>query len=240
VPSLGFETWEAFYRSGFQSLWALLVAPALFLALRLAAGARESRIEPIASAFVDRYAIVFAVEALVDPIANGPLVRALGWSGTGAASLLLFVFVWLGDFRVFALAFGLGAGEGDRPRALVGAAAASFAVPVFAGLAWTAAHAALPELDGQWLWVAYELAFLCLALALRARLSTARLRANPALAAFVRALWTYVAVYYALWAAADLLVLAGLDLGWALRALPNQLYYGLWVPFVWVRFFVVP
>jgi hypothetical protein len=48
----------------------------------------------------------------------------------------------------------------------------------------------------------------------------------------------YVAVYYALWALADVLILVGrLDAGWGLRVIPNQLYYALYLPFVYFRFF---
>jgi len=32
-------------------------------------------------------------------------------------------------------------------------------------------------------------------------------------------------------------VLRGADWGWGLRAIPNQLYYGLWIPFVYLSFF---
>jgi len=42
---------------------------------------------------------------------------------------------------------------------------------------------------------------------------------------------------YALWAAADLLIVAGFDAGWAVRLVPNQLYYAWYVPFVYWRFF---
>jgi hypothetical protein len=43
-----------------------------------------------------------------------------------------------------------------------------------------------------------------------------------------------VAVYYALWATADLLIrYGGIDAGWLLRALPNQLYYAFWIPFAY-------
>ena len=48
----------------------------------------------------------------------------------------------------------------------------------------------------------------------------------------------YVAVYYALWATADLLILGtGRDVAWALRIVPNQLYYAWYLPFVYWRFF---
>ena len=32
---------------------------------------------------------------------------------------------------------------------------------------------------------------------------------------------------------------AELDLGWGVRIVPNQLYYALWVPFAYWRFFSV-
>ena len=38
-------------------------------------------------------------------------------------------------------------------------------------------------------------------------------------------------------ALADVLILAGWDIGWALRVIPNQLYYVFWVPVVWALFF---
>ena len=56
-------------------------------------------------------------------------------------------------------------------------------------------------------------------------------------AAFVRSTLGLVGAYYGLWAAADVLILCGVDAGWLVRLVPNQLYYGLFVPFVWWRFF---
>jgi len=54
---------------------------------------------------------------------------------------------------------------------------------------------------------------------------------------FERAVLAYAGVYYALWAVSDVLILAGVDAAWLLRCVPNQLYYGFTVPFVWWRFF---
>jgi hypothetical protein len=45
---------------------------------------------------------------------------------------------------------------------------------------------------------------------------------------------SFVVVYYGLWATSDLLILGGLDAGWLLRAVPNQLYYAVWIPFVYL------
>jgi hypothetical protein len=55
---------------------------------------------------------------------------------------------------------------------------------------------------------------------------------------YLRALLRYVELYYALWATADLLIVSRvLDWGWALRVIPNQLYYAFWVPFAYLSFF---
>ena len=52
----------------------------------------------------------------------------------------------------------------------------------------------------------------------------------------LRAISAYVATYYALWALADVLILVfGLDLGWLLRVIPNQLYYAFFLPFAWFQ-----
>jgi hypothetical protein len=74
-------------------------------------------------------------------------------------------------------------------------------------------------------WLCYALRFRALALWLR------RGAHDPAL----RAVLGYVVAYYALWASADVLILAGVDFGWGLRVLPNQLYYSFFVPFAYLR-----
>ena len=49
---------------------------------------------------------------------------------------------------------------------------------------------------------------------------------------------SFVMLYYALWASSDALILwGGLDAGWLLRVVPNQLYYAVWIPFVYATFF---
>jgi hypothetical protein len=76
------------------------------------------------------------------------------------------------------------------------------------------------------------------ALVLRTWIVPARVpAATPRLQAYLRTVLAYVAIYYALWATADVIILAGFDLGWALRMLPNQLYYAFFVPFAYGMFF---
>lgn len=226
------SSWHALYQSDLQSLYALVALPAAFLAYALARPARGR--DPQAR-FVLGWSIAFALETIVDPIATGPLSRALPEAGRQAVMLL---FVLLGDWRVLLLVFALAYGTGRRARAFAHSAALSFAVPIFAYLVDLRLRALWPGLPGQVLWLVYELGFLALALALRgpllARLAPGARRGERRLA---RAVLALAATYYALWACADLLILAGVDSGWALRMLPNQLYYALTVPFVYFAAF---
>jgi hypothetical protein len=190
---------------------------------------------------VAAWALVFALETLLDPWATGPLARALGWQDRWPHTAVMFLFVLLGDFRIFLLLSHLAARERALARSLREAAAWTLLVPVAAGALRGALGLVAGELPGQVLWLIYELVFAALALWLRARLLPARVGPGwPPLVGFLRAVCAYVALYYGLWATADVLILVGVDAGWALRVIPNQLYYGLTVPFVWLRFFRAP
>lgn len=218
---MSFASWHDFYYGAWQQPWALWVAPFAFLVWRGVAAPPGPGARPEAAPFVRLWCTLFALETLLDPLATGPLGRALG---EGAASTGLgLLFVLLGDFRIWWLAFGLAAPcAGLRPALL-----ATAAVPVLAWLATQALGAAFGALPAQALWLAHESVFLALAAFLARRQSDR----------FARAVLAYAVVYYALWAACDALILAGVDEGWLIRCIPNQLYYGLSVPFVWWRFF---
>lgn len=254
-----FATWQDLYRSEWQGVVAVVVAPALFL-LYLAASEppRHGGVLPAAARFVRSWAAVFAVLTIVDPVAGGPLLRLLGVADAPIATAVMVAFVLLGDFRVYLLVFGLLAYAGPRraaraadplhaardtmrvvpPRAVLAAGLATLVVPVVAGLVDAFLRTRNPGLPSQTIWLLYELAFVAVAAVMLVRLVPARVpAAEPRLANYLRAVLVYVAAYYALWAAADVLILAGVDAGWALRIVPNQLYYALWVPFAYWRFF---
>ncbi|MEO8600995.1 MAG: hypothetical protein ABI629_00315 [bacterium] len=231
-----FATWHELYASDAQSAWAPLVMPALYLLWRGVRGApRGAGVLPAARSFVDAYGLVFACETLVDPLATGPLLRVLGF-GDGGSTAVTLLFVLLGDFRVYLLMFGLlsiAAGRSWRS-ALPRAAGWTLLVPLIA----YPTNALVTRLNAGWsasgIWLIYEVTFCAVALALRGNATHV---APPALRAYLRAVLLYVAVYYGLWATSDVCSqLAGLDVGWLLRVLPNQLYYGLWIPFVVWRF----
>lgn len=261
--------WRAFYDGELQSFWALLVAPALWVAWRALRGRPTAPgVYPPARGFVDAFALVFAVQTLLDPIATGPLARALGG---GAPTALGLLFVLLGDFRVFLLVAYLAGGRCTLGPALREAALLTPVVPLAALAVQRLLAGALGPLPGQALWLIHETLFLGMVVVLRrvvavrgarppgtaaspaaaASLQTeaaSRLRPEPAtggrpeappaaLQAYLRAVTAYVAAYYGLWALADVLILTGVEGAWGLRALPNQLYYAFFVPFVWARFF---
>jgi hypothetical protein len=231
-------TWQEVYRSDLQGLWALLPVPALFLLwLTLARQPAEPGVEPRAARFVRVWAVAFTVETILDPLLTGPLLRWLGVSGPLADNAMI-PFVLLGDFRVFLLVFALAPPGRAFGNAVVEAAAWTLVVPAVALVGTAALRAVRGGLPDTILWLLYEAAFTVLALLLREGVVVRRVPADRAgLRAYLRAILGYVAAYYALWATADALILAGLDLGWALRMLPNQLYYSFWMPFAYAFFF---
>lgn len=213
------STWADWYRGDAQGLYALLVVPMLFLVYLSFVGPRGAGAG--ARRFIFVYCFVFTLETLLDPIATGVLVRGAGPTATTAVGLL---FVLLGDFRVFLLTFRCSGNFGGR-ESVIRAAAFTPVVPLIAYGVNAALDAGIGPLSGQVLWLTHELLFAALALWLLSRYGN-----DP----FLRRCLLFVVSYYALWASADVLILLGVDLGWLLRAVPNQLYYSFWTPFVWL------
>ena len=232
-----FDSWDAFYHSDLQSPIALCVLPFAFLVARAAFRPEAARaLVPAADAFVARYALIFALLTILDPICTGPLSRALGISGSWTGTIVMFSFVLLGDYRVLALVFGLAA---KTPAAgLRRAIGWTFIVPVVAGALYGVGYLAAGGLEMKWLWLVYELGFASLSLFLARRWLPENLAdERSALRGYLQSLLAYVLAYYVLWATADVLLLFGLDEGWAIRVIPNQLYYAGFVPFAVWRFY---
>jgi hypothetical protein len=231
-----------FYRSDLQSVYALCAVPLVFLTWLLVSPAARAaaRSSEAPRRFLYFYCLVFALETILDPIATGPFLRWLGAGDSGLGTAIPLTFVLLGDFRVYLLIFGLARlaqRGGALAAALLEAAAWTFLVPIVAYTADSTLHHANPGLPEQTIWLFYELAFLGIAIWLRAGGIARRVPASEgALRHRLEAVAGYAAVYYALWATADVLILVfALDVGWALRVIPNQLYYGFYLPFVYFQ-----
>jgi len=232
-------SWHGVYNSDLQSLYALLVVPLAFLAWRATAPTDESRaVVPDASRFVAGLTLCFAVATMIDPLSTGPLLRTENLEGTIAATLIPFFFVLLGDLRVLWLAIGVARPERSFAENLGWAIGTTLIVPLVTGFGYGLARWLMPNVHSQLLWMIYEFGFFSLCLFLSRVWVPRTLATQPARAGYLRALFGYSAAYYALWLIADLfIVVGGLDLGWAIRIVPNQLYYSFWAPFVYWRFF---
>ena len=225
---MGFESWDAFYHADWQWPWAVWVAPWVFLFYRLASG--FDRGGSAHGRFFVTWSWLFLFETMLDPIMTGPVATAIGTETAG--TVLGLSFVLLGDFRVFWLVFALCGDDPWRREAMRRAALFTAAIPIFAYLVFAGAGTVLGGAPDQILWWTHETTFVVVSIVLARRFVPEAL-GDTERAHFLRRVLGYVAGYYALWAGADVLILSGIDAGWAIRTVPNQLYYALFVPFVW-------
>jgi hypothetical protein len=229
------SAFHAFYDTALQQVLLPGVVPVVFVgAVLLSAGRRARLFDPDpAIRFVARYTLAFAVESIVDVLATGPLSRWLGIADRPAGTAVLLFFVLLGDFRVFFLLFRFAEPRRPLSRAAARASRWTLLVPLTAWTIDALLRLFQPELPEQTIWLVYEIAFLVLALWMRARALDAWLPRGEPHRDGLRAIVAYAASYYGLWVVADVLILVfGLDLGWGLRVVPNLLYYGFYAPFV--------
>jgi hypothetical protein len=201
-------TFEAFYASAWQQpigLWlAALAGAAVCLARR------------DLHASVRRYGVALTALSLCDAWLTASPVFGIGALPAALASTVPLCFVLAGDFR-YLLLWEAATPDGAiaiTARGAVRAAALTAIVPILAQLASAGR-------DPRVLFLVYELAFCALTAAL------VRWHPNAPALPWVRSVSRFVLLYYGLWAAADGLLLAtGSDLGYALRVIPNLLYYG--------------
>jgi hypothetical protein len=183
--------------------------------------------------FLVALTIFFTFVVLCDVLVTGALspLGASPWAGR-----LAVLFVVLGDLRFFLLVERFARRPDERPgvpgAALLFAAGLSLLVPLLSGALPLVASAFRDE--PRRVFLAYEVMFALLALALRAVILPRRLRrADPDLRRWLLGLATFELAQYAGWAVADVLILAGVDAGFLVRILPNALYYGAFLPFAW-------
>lgn len=159
---------------------------------------------------------------LLDALCTGslsPVPTAPWWS-----RLVPVFFVVQGDARFF---FLLARGQFSRCKSLGLALLAG----LFAPLASYAIQTVLPTWlpTSRHLFLTDELLFCFVAIALLVRLRDSQ--RGPMLQ-WQRRLCQFELLQYGLWVCSDLLILGGLDVGFALRILPNFMYYVVFVPFV--------
>lgn len=185
--------------------------------------------------FLPAFTVLFLVVVFCDVLVTGALspLGASPWGGR-----LAIAFVLLGDLRFFLLYERYRRRDDGGPGLPVGAAlragALTLAVPLLANAPRLFIAGVYAE--PRRLFLVYELLFFALALALRLGLWPRALRtAAPDLRRWLLSLASFEVAQYGAWAAADVLILAGLDGGFLLRLFPNVLYYGAFLPFAYLR-----
>jgi hypothetical protein len=161
-------------------------------------------------------------EILLDALFTGPLSPLREGALSGA---LAIAFVVLGDLRFFYLVWRQR--TVDRLRALLVALPCAAVVPIVASGAQRLFPGLLPS--PRHLFLLYEVLFACGALAFGAWAGRGIVPQN--VARWVRGLVGFEVLQYAGWALADLLIFAEGDVGYAVRLVPNVLYYAAFVPF---------
>ena len=230
---MSFATW---YESAWQhpGLAWLGCVPILFWAAARArphaARAGQDSPAPISSR---RWIVLATLQVLIvlDALCTGVLSPISAPSALATASSVAFVI--LGDARFFFLLADPRLSRRGLWSRLLGAVAASTAVSAAA----YAAHQALPALlpTRRHLFLTYEILMYLITWIL---LAATRPVGRAAVATCRRRLLRFVSLQYGLWVLADVVILSAQpwsDLGFALRTVPNALYYVAFVPFA-VRF----
>jgi hypothetical protein len=144
--------------------------------------------------------------------------------------------VILGDLRYFLLLERHARAPGDASArtpaaAFVAATAWSLVVPVFSfGTSRAMAHAFA---DPRSLFLLYEVAFVLLGGAYSFVWFPRRMASAPdEVKRWLRGVARFELALYIGWALADVVIMAGHDVGFAARLIPNVMYYALFLPFV--------
>lgn len=182
--------------------------------------------------FLAGFLVVFAFEIAADALATGalsPIPKGAAW-GTPVA----VAFVILGDLRYFLLVERFVRRERRFAGVLARAAAWAFVVPVVS----FALRSAAPSLaaPARVTFLTYELLFLALAALLRLAVLPRRAAgAPPDVRRWLMEVTVFEIAQYGLWAAADVVILSGAQVGFLLRLVPNAMYYAFFLPFVLLR-----
>ncbi len=206
-------TFESFYNSPIQHPWYLWAAALLAAAVV----ARRTDIHPSLRGYL--FGLVGL--SLADAWMSSHHVYGIGQLSGVAASVVPLFFVLAGDWRFLFLA--VAGGADGRLEASGRNVLTALGLMLIVPLSTQLLLALLPERfdTPRVMFLIYEVTFVLLAIGLR------RAHANVIEHDWLGRVSAFVIVYYSLWATADAIILfAGSDLGFALRVVPNGLYYG--------------
>ena len=232
--------WQRLYDSAWHQPGSELLFGFIALALVarwIVAGGRAR------SPFLAAWLGLFGVEILLDAWLTAPHSPLLPDHG-GLAGSLAIAFVLLGDVRFYVLVerYTRDPSAAPKPSAFTLRA-------VLAGLAWGSLVSVLMaplartvpafQRELRLIFLTYELMALAQAIVWLTVVIPRRMRAlatpAPAVARWLVGAARFIVAQYALWALADVIILWAHPAGFLLRVVPNVLYYGFFVGYVFWR-----
>lgn len=178
--------------------------------------------------FLYTYSVVFLVCIVADATATG------GWSpvpmGTGAYTFFSVLFIILGDLRYFLLVERVTHPRDRLGRVLVWSVGMSLVMPVVTGVM---TRTITIMQNDRVLYLVYEATMGVIVLSLN-RYRYASSDAPPDVRRWVARVSGLFGTLYFGWALADAVLLLGIEAGHLLRIVPNVLYYGAFLPFVFL------
>ena len=182
-----------------------------------------------------RYLLVFALRTLADILVAS---KILAMPNDSAQVAVEYLFVLIGDLRfILLLAYflyaGLGAAELQRLSLPGSVIKPAFVFTLFPTILVGAVGFAKPQLliEARHKFLAYELIFFCLTV-LWIYVVLPQKSLPAASARFIKSAAIPVFLYYGLWSLADILILRGVEAGYAIRIVPNFLYYSVFLWYV--------
>lgn len=221
------------FQSLYDSPWITTFAVAVMALAGFALWVRRQ-------SFLVAYVSLFTIEILFDALRSGSWSPLAGSRWEDAVGLSIVV---IGDYRYFLLVERFACRPGAAPhdptpaRAWVNAFAWSAIMPLTSGALMRLLPATFD--GGRANYLAWEVGFIALVVALFSFVFPRRLAPAPApIRRWILEVTRFEVATYALWALADIAIFAGprtVEAGFALRIVPNVLYYGLFLPFVAFR-----
>jgi len=178
--------------------------------------------------FLYAYLVLFTVTILADATATG------GWSpvpmGTLSYTVFSVLFIVLGDLRYFVLVERATHPNDSLSRVMTWSVGVSLIMPAASGVLTRVVPAMQND---RVLYMVYEAVMGCIVLGLD-RFRYAPSDAPDEVRRWVHRVSVLFATLYFGWALSDVVILVGMDVGHLLRVVPNVLYYGAFLPFVFV------
>jgi hypothetical protein len=186
--------------------------------------------------FLHAYMVLGLALTCADALVTG-MWSKLGGESSWLYTPLSFVFVVAGDWRVHWLVQREVSRTQDAPWGGLAASRLAFVIAILPSLAVELGKFPFPDALAQSrvMYLFYELWALAILTTIQGIYIAKWLEGRPApYIMWIRGVVGFAQAHYLLWALSDMIILSGYDMGYALRIVPNVMYYALYLPAVWL------